>query len=140
MPSIYLDTNIYLDYWEARSDKLRPLGEFAYSVLRRSVECEFVILVSDLVLFELRKCVEDTEIKEVLSSLKDNRKLVVEKVSDSDVGKAKSLKKKYAEIPLPDLIHYRFAVRNKVDVLVTRDAHYSMLPQDEIKIRKPEEI
>lgn len=77
MALIYLDTNVYLDYWEARSDKLRPLGEFAYSVLRRSLECEFVILISDLVLTELRSSIEDAEIKAVLSSLKENNKLVV---------------------------------------------------------------
>ncbi|MFH1774312.1 MAG: PIN domain-containing protein [Methanobacteriota archaeon] len=140
MALIYLDTNVYLDYWEARSDKLRPLGEFAYSVLRRSLECEFVILISDLVLTELRSSIEDAEIKAVLSSLKENNKLVVEKVRDFDVSKAKSLKKDYAEVPLPDLIHYCFAISNKADVLVTRDAHYSALPQDKINIRKPEEI
>ncbi|MEE8168342.1 MAG: type II toxin-antitoxin system VapC family toxin [Candidatus Hydrothermarchaeales archaeon] len=140
MALLYLDTNIYLDYWEARSDKMRPLGEFAYSVLRRTVECEFIILISDLVLTELRNFIEDAEIKEVLSSLKENNKLVLKKVSDPVVSEAKTQKKRHAEVPLPDLIHYCFAIRNKVDVLVTRDAHYSVLPQDKIKIRKPEEI
>lgn len=140
MSLIYLDTNIYLDYWGDRKDKLRPLGEFAYTVLRRSVECEFMILTSDLVLNELRGLIEDAEIKEVFSNLKESNKLVIEKVGDSDVNMAKTLKKEYSEVPLPDLIHYCFAINRKVDVLVTRDAHFTLLSQDKIKVRKPEEI
>ena len=104
MSLIYLDTNIYLDYWGDRRDKFRPLGEFAYTVLRRSVECEFMILTSDLVLNELRGLIEDAEIKEVFSNLKESNKLVIEKVGDSDVNMAKTLKKEYSEVPLPDLI------------------------------------
>ncbi|RMF89313.1 MAG: PIN domain-containing protein [Methanobacteriota archaeon] len=140
MSLIYLDTNIYLDYWSGRSDKLRPLGEFAYAVHRRSVECEFTILASDLVLTELRRSIDDGEIKEVFSSLKECHKLLIEKVGDSDVKTAKALKNEHPEVPLPDLIHYCFAINNKADVLVTRDAHFTMLPQERIKIRKPEEI
>lgn len=97
-------------------------------------------MISDLVLTELRNSIEDAEIREVLSSLKENNKLAAGKVSDSDVSEAKALKKKHGEVPLPDLVHYCFAVGNKAEVLVTRDAHYSALPQDKIKIRKPEEI
>jgi len=46
---IYLDTNIYMDYFENRSDGLRPLGDFAFNLLRRCFECEFSIASSVLV-------------------------------------------------------------------------------------------
>jgi predicted nucleic acid-binding protein len=139
MTLIYLDSNIYLDYWEDRRDTLKPLGEFAYSLLKRAVECEFTIIISDLVLAELGKVLGDEEITEVFSSLKESSKLRTAHVRNSDVEEARSLKRRYAA-PLPDLIHFVFAVRNNAELLITRDAHFTMLPQDRIKIRKPEEI
>ena len=33
---IYPDTNFYIDYFEDRRDNIRPLGEFAFSVLKRA--------------------------------------------------------------------------------------------------------
>lgn len=44
---IYLDTCIYLDYLMDRKDNLRPLGEFAFQLLKRTFECEFEIIISD---------------------------------------------------------------------------------------------
>jgi hypothetical protein len=68
---MYLDTNIYLDYWESRRDSLRPLGEFAFSIIRRAVECEFEILISNLFLHELKERIKEEEIGEVLRQLKE---------------------------------------------------------------------
>lgn len=55
MVNLYLDANVYIDYWEDRKDNLRPLGDFAYNLLRRAINCEFVVCYSDLVLFEVCK-------------------------------------------------------------------------------------
>ena len=46
---------IYLDYWERRTDNQRNLDEFAFQILKRTVACEFEIVISDLVLAELEK-------------------------------------------------------------------------------------
>jgi len=62
---IYCDTNIYIDYFENREDNLRPLGTFAFELLRRTIECEFTIVVSDFVISELEKYVEEEKIKEL---------------------------------------------------------------------------
>lgn len=51
----YLDTNIWIDYFENRSDGLRPLGEFAFQFLKKVVETNSVIYYSDLVKTELNK-------------------------------------------------------------------------------------
>ena len=40
---IYFDTNIYLDFLENRNDRLRPLGELASQLFKRSINCEFFI-------------------------------------------------------------------------------------------------
>jgi predicted nucleic acid-binding protein len=51
---IYCDTNVYIDYFLDRRDRLRPLGELAQSLFRRTFDCEFSIVVSDLILLELK--------------------------------------------------------------------------------------
>ncbi|MBD3304093.1 hypothetical protein GF343_03035 [Candidatus Woesearchaeota archaeon] len=50
---IYVDTNIYIDYFDGRTDYLRPPGEFAYQLLKRTFNCEFRIIVSSLVVDEI---------------------------------------------------------------------------------------
>ncbi len=37
MPKIYVDTNIYLDFFLNRKDKLRPLGDFAFELFKRTL-------------------------------------------------------------------------------------------------------
>jgi light-regulated signal transduction histidine kinase (bacteriophytochrome) len=59
---------------------------------------------------------------------------------DEDLKKANIYKRDFTEIPTHDLIHYVFAISNKAEVLVTRDDHFNALPQEKIKIRKPEEL
>ena len=51
---IYLDTNIYLDYFENRTDKLKPLGEFAFRIIKRAIDCEFKIVISSIILAEIK--------------------------------------------------------------------------------------
>jgi len=46
---IYVDANIYLDYLEERTDRIRPLDEFAFKIFRRALECEFEIVISDAI-------------------------------------------------------------------------------------------
>jgi rRNA-processing protein FCF1 len=68
---IYLDTNIYLDYLESREDRLRPLGEFAFRLLQRTLKCEFKIVISDVVNKELDRNIEADKIKGILDDLKE---------------------------------------------------------------------
>jgi len=59
---IYFDTNVYLDFLEDRSDSLKPLGELAHQAFLRGLDCEYFIVISDLVIEELRKRVSAEDI------------------------------------------------------------------------------
>jgi len=113
---IYCDTNIYIDYFENREDNLRPLGTFAFELLRRTIECEFTIVVSDFVISELEKYVEEEKIKELLQSLKRAKKLERVFKSDHDIQEAGMLSKNR-----PDALHAVLAKKAKVEYLVTRN-------------------
>ncbi len=53
MKKLYLDANIYLDWWFDRKDNKLPLGEFAYQLFRRTFECEFMVIYSEAIVSEL---------------------------------------------------------------------------------------
>jgi hypothetical protein len=55
---IYLDTNVWLDYFLDRSSGLLSPSEIALHILKRSIFCEFQILISDILTVELEKYVE----------------------------------------------------------------------------------
>ncbi|MFQ6051154.1 MAG: type II toxin-antitoxin system VapC family toxin [Candidatus Hydrothermarchaeota archaeon] len=140
MEFIYLDTNIYLDYWYDRKDRLRPLGEFAFSILMRVIDCEFIIIISDLLLKELSTQINEKAIEELFSDLKAKDKLITSKIEEKDIEDANELKRKYPEVPFPDLLHYTKAINTNARYLITRDEHYDLLPEEKILIRKPEEL
>ena len=132
---IYCDTNIYIDYFENREDNLRPLGTFAFELLRRTVGCEFTIIISDFVIMELEKYVKEEKIKELLQSLERAKKLERVFKSNHDIQEARRLSKNKS-----DALHAVLAKKAKAEYLVTRNikdfAEFSHL----INIVLPENI
>src|SRR3989339_1207553 len=112
---IYLDTNIYLDYCEKRSDGIRPLNEFAFAVFRRTLECEFEIVISDWVINELGKSTEEEALKIIAASLKAKKKLDYVESSYEEREKAQKYKN------WKDALHAIIAKRAKCKFIVTRN-------------------
>mgnify|MGYP006296621571 FL=1 len=52
---IYIDTNIYIDYFLNRKDNLRPLGDFAHELFIKTSQCKYKIIISDWLEKELTK-------------------------------------------------------------------------------------
>jgi len=119
---IYLDTNIYLDWLENRKDNLRPLGEFAFQIIKRTISCEFEIVISKLVIRELRKFIAEEQINNALQRLIQKKKLVFIDEEKGDFSEAKEMANKY-QIPWQDALHAILAKRADSEFLVTRDAH-----------------
>jgi len=113
---LYCDTNFYIDYLENRKDRLRPLGSFAFELLRRTIECEFKIIISDFVITELERYVKEEKIKDVLHSLKKAKKLVRIFKSKEDMKKARKLSKNKA-----DALHAILAKKAKAEYIITRN-------------------
>lgn len=136
---IYPDTNFYIDYFENRVDRLRPLGEFAYNLLRKSMLCEYKIILSSLVIDELEFNGYGEKIKDLIKSLKDLDKIIFIKESEDDDRKARKLKKE-RNTSLNDTKHAILAQKSKALFLVTRNMNDFTELQDLIQLKYPENL
>ncbi|MFA5797486.1 MAG: PIN domain-containing protein [Candidatus Woesearchaeota archaeon] len=123
----YVDTCIWRDYWENRSDGLRPLGEFAFQFLK-NLNRDDVILVSDVVVDELLKYYDSKTIAEMLTI---TTQIIRVSISAEEYARAK-LMRNAPSIPLGDAMHQIIAEREHA-IIVTRDKHF-------ISRRLPEEL
>jgi len=89
----YIDTSIWRDYYEDRSDGIRPLGEFAFRFFSYCIESESIILYSNLVLEELGTAYSGDEIKKIMGIVSDLLEKV-ENPSEQQNSDAKRLKRK----------------------------------------------
>ena len=133
----YLDTSIWRDYFENRSDKFRPLGEWAFTLIKIIIKYRSLILYSDLVIEELREKYSDQEIDELYEFPKKYNLLLKVNISQSQTNEAKKLSKQ-RHVPYADALHAILARDNNA-VVVTRDKHFNSL-RDIVKIYKPEEL
>ena len=140
MPSspkrFYLDTAIWRDYFEDRSDGVRPIGEFAFRFLKN---CEMrccMVLYSEVVVHELKRDYSDEKIMQVFSSFSHFIELVP--VSAGQYSEAEKLARIKKESHTSDILHAVIA-RDSKAVLVTRDFHFETL-RDIVDIKLPEEV
>jgi len=89
---IYVDTNIYIDYFENRSDKYRNFSDEATWLFERAINCEFKIVVSYFIIKELKKFNFLYDFKEFIVSLQNKNKVIFVKLSLDEVKKAKDIK------------------------------------------------
>ena len=135
MVKYYLNTSIWRDYFENRSDKFRPLGEWAYSLIKMALENGCSILYSDLVVDELKIKYSLEEINGLLGIAGDL--LVRVDISKSQVREAASLCKQ-RKVAFGDAL-YAILARDNNAIMVTRDIHFLELA-DIVCVKKPEEL
>lgn len=132
----YLDCCIWRDYFENRSDNFRPLGDWAFELIKKIIQAGDNIVVSDLVEEELLSGYDRSNVLEILSIVpKDILVNVV--VSEIEIKEAVVLSKKFG-VPLKDVLHAVLA-RDHNSVLVTRDKHFGRL-SGFFEIKKPEKL
>jgi len=109
--AIYLDTNVYLDYFMARRG-----SDIAYRILKRSLDCEFSLVISDWVLSELGRYAGSAETKMWFAALKGRNKIITVSHSEEDVEAAKKISNHYH-----DPLHAILAKKAGAKKLVTRN-------------------
>ena len=134
---IYLDTNIYIDYFKNRTDYSRPLGEFAFQLLRRTFGCEFKIVISSLVLTELERNGCSKQGLDLVESLSKANKIVKVEIVDKDVDIARNISRK-RETHYSDVLHAVIANRAGAEYLITRNVEDFARLNDFANIRYPE--
>ncbi len=136
---IYLDSNIYIDYFDNRTDYLRPLGAFAFELLRRMFGCEFKIAISAVVAEELIRNNRAEQLKNLAMRLREREKLVEVEILPEDFQKAKALSQK-RNSSFNDALHAVVASKAKAEYLVTRNIEHLEKFGDMIKVVYPENI
>jgi len=136
MVRCYLDTCIWRDYFENRSDRFRPLGEWAFALIKNILNEEGIILYSDLIEDELKMTYSETEIKNLLS-IAPKEILIKINSSPKQLKEAVLYSKKF-NIPKKDALHAILASDNDA-ILITRDKHFYEIWK-ELIIKKPEDL
>lgn len=134
---IYPDTNIYIDYWDNRTDARLPLGEFAHILFKRTISCEFTIVYSNLIVNEIgRHCSLSPRdvFKFFFKEFDGQGKL--EFVHGYSRDAAGQLSQRY-NIPLPDAIHILLAEKSNA-LIVSRDRHF--LSIETLRVCRPEDL
>ena len=117
---IYLDTNIYIDFFEDRTDRLRPLGEFAFGLIKKSLDCHYKIITSNVLIDELMHNGYEKEIIELTSKLKIAKKLINVEFKEGDNMILHTLIKE-RKTPFNDTKHAILAQRAGAKFFVTRN-------------------
>lgn len=136
MIKYYLDTCIWRDYFEDRTDGLRPLGEWAFQLIKQIIAEEGLFIFSNLAEKELRDYYSESKFAQLLETI-PNDLLVYVRFSHEQFRESLVLAKKF-DVPKKDALHLVIA-RDASAVLVSRDNHFFAL--DSIyRTYKPEEL
>lgn len=136
MKKYYLDACIWIDYFENRKDRFRPLGEWAHSVIRKTVEKNNFVILSDYLIRELKRKYSSEEVLKITNAIPKALQIIT-KANETQAEAALKLKKKH-NIPFGDALHAVIAKDHKA-VLITRDTHLEKL-KGYTQISKPEEL
>lgn len=131
----YLDTSIWMDYYEDRRDPSKNIGEIAYKLLCKLLASKSKIVVSTFLLKELETAYSIDKIRGITFPFEK----LMEKIDVSEKQREEAKKiAKQRGIPVGDVIH-AILVRDNNAILISRDKHFQLL-KDICKIMKPEEI
>lgn len=136
---IYVDTNVYIDLFENRTDKFRPLGEIAAQLFSRALNCEFNIAISSLVIKEIEDNGFEKDFNILLKNLKSRNKVIFEKETSKDRINANELRD-IRKTPFKDTCHLVIAFRMKAEHLITRNIKDYENLSDIIDVALPEYI
>ena len=133
MVKYYLDTSIWLDYYEKRGRN----GEIALALISKILNENEIIIYSDFHINELKSLsYKLNEIRGIVRVAKPNNIEFVHTNRDQ-LEEAKRIKK-YIKIPIKDIIHCIIAKDNEA-ILVYTDKHFEKL-RYLIDIKKPIEL
>ena len=135
MQKYYLDTCIWRDYFENRSDRFRPLGDWAFKLIKKIIEENNFIMISDLVEEELSIDYGNKEIENIFSII-PKELLIRISVSNLQFKEAINISREL-KTPLKDTLHAILAKNNNA-ILITRDKHFNEI--DFVETYKPEEL
>jgi len=138
---VFVDANIFLDYYFDRRDNLLPLGEFAFNFFRDALSGKYVIVISDEVIVEVASIMGvgiENVMTHIFAELIRKKKLVV--VSALPLQKFSAAKiSRERNVPFNDAL-YCVIARDMGVPVVSRDGHFYETLSDLVESFKPEEL
>jgi len=134
--AFYLDSCIWRDYFENRSDRFRPLGDWALSLINKIIKEDNLIIFSDILIEELENQYSSEELNKFLKMIPKELIIRIE-ANEKQTKEAFRIKNKL-NIPFGDALHAILARDNNA-ILISRDKHFYEL-SEHVTIRKPEEL
>lgn len=132
-----MDTSIWWDFHENRVDRFRPLGEWAFELLKKIIREKDIVLYSDLVVEELLHYFSMEKINKMFSIVADKGLLEEVDISQEQRREAGILCNRL-KIPFSDCI-YAILARDNLAIMVARDHHFELLAEI-TEFKKPEEL
>ncbi len=124
MKELYVDANIFLNYWFDEFSKTAE-AYYAQQLFDKALGCEFSFVITTLVLDELssRSGLSVEEINEKwFPMLIRSGKVRIERISQEVINGAVRLERTF-KIPRKDAIHASFCLINNLPI-ITRDRHF----------------
>jgi predicted nucleic acid-binding protein len=121
---IYVDTNVYLDYFLERIRSKEALNLFM-----DAIRCKYEVVLSEQVLFELDRLVDYKETVMFFQILKP--KLINVKADEDDFSEARKINTHFA-----DALHIVLARKAGAELVVTRN----LKDFSSFKAKRPEEL
>jgi predicted nucleic acid-binding protein len=129
---IYIDTNVWVSLFKNEEDYLRPISEFSFMLFKKVFSCKYDILISEILLQELKRKCDNKELKHYLQELKRLDKIKLIKTSHIEREIAKKSRHYY------DRLHEILAHKGKAKYLVTRNI--KDFEGDLLEIKLPENL
>lgn len=130
----YLDTCIWFDFAENRSDNTQSLGKPAKELMNKISKANDTLILSPELMKELKKCYGEERIRKLFSPFSDIELVFSTKKQQKEAYKVNKVRK----VGFTDALHAILARDSKAQ-LVTRDRHFRKLTDITIA-KKPEEL
>ncbi|MBI2151800.1 PIN domain-containing protein [Candidatus Woesearchaeota archaeon] len=135
MVKIYVDTNVYRDLLEGRSNKFNCLSDFAVFTFNQVRDGKYQLVVSDWVVDEFKKYCDENMINNFLNGFKEGQVVKVIRTKE-DEQKARQLSPRN----YPDALHLVLALKGKCLYLITRNTKDFAEFQNFIEVLLPESL
>jgi predicted nucleic acid-binding protein len=129
---IYIDTNVWISLFKEEKDKLHPISAFSFELFRKSLNCDYNLLISNWLLNEIRGLGYLPEANELLNQFIIKKKINKVYFTNEDIKFAKK------HFHWRDRLHEILAKKGNAKYLVTRNI--KDFEGDLVEIKFPENL
>ena len=136
---LYLDADVWLNFWLDEMLGLLPASHYAEELLKKALKEKWTIVISEEVKKEIKRAgVSMEDLEEKLFDFRLGSILEEVEVEERDVEVARKISRE-RRLHASDAIHAALAIKSKA-IFVTRNIKHFKVVEDVLEIRKPEDL